>query len=104
MADGGVSIAVRSVYPGKQACTLLSNVLQKVENTGGKVVRRALSSIGHERQYHHRYERKDVNPSALRGRRVCHQRHLWEARESPRRQKPRRVTESWFLGKESRQM
>ena len=41
MADGGVSIAVRSVYPRKQACILLSDVLQEAENTAGKVVRRA---------------------------------------------------------------
>ena len=40
MADGGVSIAVRSVYPRKQACILLSDVLQEAENTAGKVVRR----------------------------------------------------------------
>ena len=65
MADGGVSIAVRSVYPGKQACVLLSDVLQEAENTAGKVVRRALSSIGHERQWQHRYQGKDVNPSAI---------------------------------------
>ena len=65
MADGGVSIAVRSVHPGKQVRILLSDVLQEAENTAGKIVRRALSSIGHERQWHHRYQGKDVNPSAL---------------------------------------
>ena len=31
MVDGGVSIAVRSVYPGKQARILLFEVLQEIE-------------------------------------------------------------------------
>jgi hypothetical protein len=65
MGAGAVSIAVRSVYPGKQACILLSDVLQEAENMASKVVRRALSSIGHERQGHHRCQGKDVTPSAL---------------------------------------
>ena len=50
MVDGGVSIAVRSVYPGKQARILPSEVLQQVKNTAGKVVRRAESFFGHEYQ------------------------------------------------------
>ena len=36
MADGGVSIAVRSVYPGKQACILLSEVLQEAKKRPAK--------------------------------------------------------------------
>jgi len=39
MADGGVSIAVRSVYPGKQARILLFEVLQETEKPAGKMVR-----------------------------------------------------------------
>jgi len=34
MADGGVSIAVRSVYPGKQARILASEVLQEAKKNG----------------------------------------------------------------------
>jgi len=41
MVDGGVSIAVRSNYPGKQARILSYEVLQEAEKTAGKVVRRA---------------------------------------------------------------
>ncbi len=48
MADGGVSIAVRSVYPSKQEGILLSDVLQEAENTAVKVVRRAQGTVGHE--------------------------------------------------------
>ena len=54
MVDGGVSIAVRSVYPGKQARILSSEVLQEAEKTAGNVVRRAESSVGHEWQSDHR--------------------------------------------------
>ena len=59
MVVGAVSIAVQSVYPGKRACLLLSDLLQEAENTTGKVVRRALSSIGHERHWHHQYQWKE---------------------------------------------
>jgi hypothetical protein len=59
IADGAVSIAVQSAYPGKQACLLLSDLLQEAENTAGKVVRQVLSSVGHERQWHHRYQGKE---------------------------------------------
>jgi hypothetical protein len=45
---GGVSIAVRSVYLGKQVCTLSSEVLQEAKKTAGKVVRRAENFVGHE--------------------------------------------------------
>jgi hypothetical protein len=48
MVDGGVSIAVRSVYPGKQARILPSEMLQQVKKTAGKVVRRAQSFVDHE--------------------------------------------------------
>jgi hypothetical protein len=41
MMDGGVSIAVQSIYPGKQARILSYEVLQEAEKTAGKVVRRA---------------------------------------------------------------
>jgi hypothetical protein len=41
MVDGGVSIAVRSVYPDKQARILTYEVLQEAIKTAGKVVRRA---------------------------------------------------------------
>jgi len=53
MVDGAVSIAVRSVYPGKQAALLLSDVLQETQNLAGKVLRRAQSSLGHGQQLHH---------------------------------------------------
>jgi hypothetical protein len=46
MADGGVSTAVRSVYPGNQARTLLFEVLQEAEKPAGKVMRRAQSFAG----------------------------------------------------------
>lgn len=48
MADGVVSIAVRSVYPGKQACILQSEVSQQVKKTAGKVPRRAQSFVDRE--------------------------------------------------------
>jgi hypothetical protein len=48
MVDGGVSIAVRSVYPGKQARILSYEVLQEAKKTAGKVVCRAQSLVGHE--------------------------------------------------------
>ncbi|MEO6307797.1 MAG: hypothetical protein ABIO96_11860 [Nitrospiraceae bacterium] len=54
MADGAVSIAVRSVYPGKQAAVLLFDVLQEEKNVAGKVVCLAQRSIGNEQQRHHR--------------------------------------------------
>ena len=48
MVDGDVSIAVRSVYPGKQARILSYEVLQEAKKTAGKVVCRAQSFVGHE--------------------------------------------------------
>ena len=48
MVDGGVSIAVRSVYPSKQARILSYEVLQQVKKTAGIVVRRAQSFVDHE--------------------------------------------------------
>jgi len=53
MVDGDVSIAVRSVYPGKQARILFYEVLQEAK-TAGKVVCRAQSFVGHELQSDHR--------------------------------------------------
>jgi hypothetical protein len=48
MVDGDVSIAVRSVYPGKQARILSYEVLQEAKKTAGKVVCRAQSLVDHE--------------------------------------------------------
>ena len=48
MVDGVVSIAVRSVYPGKQVRILSSEVLQESKKTAGKVVCRAQSFVGYE--------------------------------------------------------
>ena len=48
IVGGGVSIAVRSVYLGKQVCTLSFEVLQEAKKTAGKVVRRAENFVGHE--------------------------------------------------------
>ena len=48
MVDGGVSIAVPSIYPGKQVCTLSFEVLREAKKTAGKVVRRAENFVGHE--------------------------------------------------------
>ena len=48
MVDGGVSIAVRSVYPGKQARILSYEVLKEAKKTAGKGVCRAQSLVGHE--------------------------------------------------------
>ena len=41
MVDGGVSIAVRSVYPGKQARILSYELLQEAIKAAGKEMRRA---------------------------------------------------------------
>ena len=48
MVDGGVSIAVRSVYRGKQARILSYELLHEAKKTAGNVVRRAESFVGHE--------------------------------------------------------
>lgn len=48
MVDGGVSIAVRSVYPGKQARILSYEVLQEAKKNCRKVVCRAQSFVGYE--------------------------------------------------------
>lgn len=48
MVDGGVSIAVRSVYPSKQARILSYEVLQEAEKTAGKAVCRTQSFVGYE--------------------------------------------------------
>ena len=45
---GGVSIAVRSVYLGKQVCTLSFEVLQEAKKTAGKVMCRAENFVDHE--------------------------------------------------------
>lgn len=46
MADGGVSIAVQSGYPGKQGLIRLSEVSQETKNPAGEVRHRELSFIG----------------------------------------------------------
>jgi hypothetical protein len=46
MVDGGVSIAVRSVYPGKQARIRSSKVSQEAKKPAGKVGRREQSFVG----------------------------------------------------------
>jgi hypothetical protein len=48
MVDGGVSIAVRSSYPGKQARILSYEVLLEAEKTAGRVVRRAQGFVDHK--------------------------------------------------------
>jgi hypothetical protein len=48
MVDGAVSIAVRSVYRGKQARLLSYKLLHEAKKTAGNVVRRAESFVGHE--------------------------------------------------------
>jgi hypothetical protein len=48
MVGGAVSIAARSVYPGKQAPIPVSEALKETKRTTGKVVRRAPSFVGHE--------------------------------------------------------
>ena len=48
MVDGGVSIAVRSVYRSKQARILSYELLHEAKITAGNVVRRAESFVGHE--------------------------------------------------------
>jgi hypothetical protein len=48
MVDGGVSIAVRSVYPGKQTFILSSEVLLNTKTNADRVVHRAESFVGHE--------------------------------------------------------
>jgi hypothetical protein len=51
-----VSIAVQSVYPGKQEALLCSDVLQEAQKLVGNVLPRALGSVGHEQQVHYPYE------------------------------------------------
>ena len=63
MVDGGVSIAVRSVYPGKQA--RISCPIRSVAGggkTAGKVVRRAQSFVGHKWQSDHRSQGERSEP------------------------------------------
>lgn len=48
MVDGGVSIVVRSVYPGKQARILSFEVLENAKKNADRVVRRAENFVGHE--------------------------------------------------------
>jgi hypothetical protein len=67
MGDGGVSIAVRSVYPGKQARNLFYEVLQEAKKTAGKVVCRAQSFVGHEEHRIIDNRANDVNPSEFQG-------------------------------------
>jgi len=48
MVDGGVSIAVPSVYPGKQARLRSYEMLREAGKTAGKVVCRAENFVDHE--------------------------------------------------------
>jgi hypothetical protein len=48
MVDGGVSIAARSVYPGKQARLLFSEVLGDAEKRAGKKSCPKHNGVGHE--------------------------------------------------------
>jgi len=67
MGDGGVSIAVRSVYPGKQARILFYEVLQEAKKTSGKVVCRAQSSSAMNSNRIIDNRANDLNPSEFQG-------------------------------------
>ena len=68
MVDGGVSIAVRSVYPGKQARILSYEVLQEAKNTAGKGVRRAQSFAAMSSNWIIDNRANDLNPSEFQWR------------------------------------
>jgi hypothetical protein len=72
MADGGVSIAVRSVYPGKQARILLFEVLQETEKPAGKMVRQAQSFVdmSSNRTIENRVNNENISEGQGRGCRV----------------------------------
>jgi hypothetical protein len=66
MVDGGVSIAVRSIYPGKQARILSYEVLQEAQKTAGKVVCRAQSFAAMSINRIIDNRANDLNPSEFR--------------------------------------
>jgi hypothetical protein len=68
MVDGGVSIAVRSVYPGKQARILSYEVLQEAKKTAGKGVCRAQSLAAMSSNWIIDNKANDLNPSEFQGR------------------------------------
>jgi hypothetical protein len=68
MVDGGVSIAVRSVYPGKQARILSFEVLEEAKKTAGNIVRRAQRFVAMSSNRIIDNRAKGVNPSEFRGR------------------------------------
>ena len=68
MVDGGVSIAVRSVYPGKQARILSYELLQEAIKAAGKEMRRAqgFAAVSSNRTIANRAN--DANASECQGR------------------------------------
>ena len=68
MVDGGVSIALRSDHPGKQARILLSAVLQEAKNWPAKscAEHKVSSAMRINRIIDNRTN--DVNPSEFQGR------------------------------------
>ena len=67
MVDGGVSIAVRSVYPGKQARILSYEVLQEAKKLPAKscTEHKVSSAMNSNRIIDNRAN--DVNPSEFQG-------------------------------------
>jgi hypothetical protein len=68
MVDGGVSIAVRSVYPGKQARILSYEVLQEAKKTAGKGVCRAQSFAAMNSNWIFDNKANDLHPSEFQWR------------------------------------
>lgn len=68
MADGGVSIAVRSVYPGKQARILSYEVVQRQKKRPARscAEHEVSSAMSSNRIIDNRAD--DVNPSEFQGR------------------------------------
>lgn len=67
MVDGGVSIAVRSVYPGKQARILSCEMLQEAKKTADQVVRRAQRFVAMSSNRITDNRANDVNPQSFKG-------------------------------------
>jgi hypothetical protein len=67
MGDGGVSIAVRSVYPGKQARNLFYEVLQEAKKLPAKscAEHKVSSAMNSNRIIDNRAN--DLNPSEFQG-------------------------------------
>jgi hypothetical protein len=68
MEDGGVSIAVRSIFPFKQARLLSYEVRQEPEKMGEHVVRRRQRFVAMSSDRIIGNRANDVNRSELRGR------------------------------------